>query len=194
VGSVLLFSRTPINKLDGKKIYLTCQSATSINLLHVILEHFSGMRPEYETGNFDSFDADANISAYLAIGDEALRLRDMETGLHMYDLAEIWIRETGLPFVFAVWAVRKKSWEKNMEMIRRLHAHLNLCLQKGRNNLEEISASVAGRIPMSVSDCTAYLRGIELDLSPEKEKGLMEFFRLVGKIRHFPEITEILKV
>lgn len=191
VGSVFLFSRDPVDSLDGKKIYLTCQSATSINLLYVILEGFSGINPCYETGNFDAFDSDRDIRAYLAIGDEALRLRDMETGLYRYDLAEIWIRETGLPFVFAVWAIRGSSWKENAQGIRRLHDRLNLSYKKGREDIEGISRQVAGRIPMAVSDCIDYLKGIELDLSPEKEKGLMEFFRLVREIRPFPAISEI---
>ncbi len=30
-------------------------------------------------------------------------------GLYAYDLAEVWRAKTGLPFVFAVWAVRKAA-------------------------------------------------------------------------------------
>jgi len=42
--------------------------------------------------------------AAIVIGDPALQA-DL-SGLHVLDLAEGWRRLTGLPFVFAVWAVR----------------------------------------------------------------------------------------
>ena len=42
VGSVVLYSRLPIYELSGKTVCLTNQSATSINLLYIILEYFNG--------------------------------------------------------------------------------------------------------------------------------------------------------
>lgn len=191
VGSVFLFSKVPVEQLQGKKICLTCQSATSINLLYIILEYFKGIKPVYETGSFDQFDVDDTVSAYLSIGDEALRLKNLISGLYVYDLAEIWLQQTSHPFIFAVWAVRRESWVKNSAEITKFHDHLNWCYQKGRKDLFRISKNVAGRIPMSVEDCVSYLKGIELDLSHEKQEGLLKFFSLIKEIREFPIVTTL---
>src|SRR5260370_27067096 len=45
--------------------------------------------------------------AALLIGDPAMLID--RSGLHVYDLAEEWRKHTGLPFVFAFWAVRPNS-------------------------------------------------------------------------------------
>ena len=46
-----------------------------------------------------------SCDAGLLIGDPAMMAKT--DGLYAYDLAEVWRAETGLPFVFAVWAVRQ---------------------------------------------------------------------------------------
>lgn len=188
VKSVILLSRVPIERLHGKSVLLTPQSATSINLLHIILEDFLRLRPIYRTGSFKEMQTDPEIKAYLAIGDEALRLRSRSDGLFLSDLAKIWLDYTGLPFVFAVWAIRKESWLANPSRIALLYRRLRECYQQGQGELERISQIVASRIPMSSSECLKYLKGIELDLSIEKQQGLLHFFELLYKRANFPKI------
>ena len=48
-----------------------------------------------------------SCDAGLLIGDPAMMVQT--DGLYAYDLAEVWRAKTGLPFVFAVWAVRKAA-------------------------------------------------------------------------------------
>ncbi|MCK4426470.1 MAG: menaquinone biosynthesis protein, partial [Deltaproteobacteria bacterium] len=149
VGSVILLSKVPIEELNEKLVLLTPQSATSVNLLHIILEDFLGIRPIFRTGNFKELSANPAAQAYLAIGDEALRLRSNRDNLFRSDLAKIWLDHTGLPFVFAVWAVREESWIARPEKIRLLHKRLSECYQKGLKELERISNLVAHKIPMT---------------------------------------------
>ncbi len=191
VGSVILLSKVPIEKLNEKLVLLTPQSATSINLLHIILEDFLGIRPIFRTGNFKELSANPVAQAYLAIGDEALRLRSNRDNLFRSDLAKIWLDHTGLPFVFAVWAVREESWIARPEKIRLLHKRLSECYQKGLKELERISNLVAHKIPMTSSDCLEYLKGIELDLSEKKQQGLLHFFRMLYDRGDFPRISEL---
>ncbi len=191
VGSVILLSKVPIEELDEKLVLLTPQSATSINLLHIILEDFLGIRPIFRTGNFEELSANSVAQAYLAIGDEALRLRSNRDNLFRSDLAKIWLDHTGLPFVFAVWAVREESWIAWPEKIRLLHKRLSECYQKGLKELERISNLVAHKIPMTSSDCLEYLKGIELDLSEKKQQGLLHFFRLLHDRGGFPRVLEL---
>jgi chorismate dehydratase len=177
VGSVILLSRRPVDELNGQLVLLTSHSATSANLLKIILEDFYRVQPLYKTGGFSEWDGmDPAPQAYLAIGDEALRLRSLRTDLLQLDLAKVWLTETGLPFVFAVWAVRRDSWERDPEGIRRLHRRLVECHEKGSRELERISRLVAHRIPMDPYECLAYLKGIDLGLSQESQQGLRSFF------------------
>ncbi len=178
VNSVTLFSKRPLNALGSALIYLTPQSATSVSLLRLILELFYGLRPRYETGKFRDFMQNNKAGAYLAIGDEALRLRD-QNGLFHFDLAEIWLEQTGLPFVFAVWAVRKECWTDRAELVLSLKQRLLQCYNVGQMELKKISQQVAGRIPMSPAQCLSYLKGIELEFTAEKQRGLERFFELL---------------
>ncbi len=183
VGSVILFSRVDPTELDGKIIFLTTQSATSVNLLKIILEVFWSFTPVYRDGSFENFlsDESDNSGGYLAIGDEALRLSSAYPDLFKVDLAEIWLNKTHLPFVFAVWAVRKEAWEKKQDKIISLYNFLLKCYRQGKKRLRQISDKVAHVIPMSRDECYSYLKGIELDFSDSKEEGLRHFFRLLEK-------------
>ncbi|PXF58497.1 MAG: hypothetical protein C4B58_06450 [Deltaproteobacteria bacterium] len=191
VGSVILLSKVPIEELNKKLVLLTPQSATSVNLLHIILEDFLEIRPIFRTGNFKELSADPVAQAYLAIGDEALRLRSNRDNLFRSDLAKIWLDHTGLPFVFAVWAIREEIWIAWPEKIHLLHKRLSECYHKGLEELERISNLVAHKIPMTSSDCMKYLKGIELDLSEKKQLGLLHFFRLLHDRGGFPRILEL---
>lgn len=195
VGSVLLLSRIPVSDLHGRSVLLTPQSATSVNLLRIVLEDFFGIQPRYVTGGFAEREhLHPRPQAYLAIGDEALRLASLGRDWTYLDLAEIWLRETGVPFVFAVWAVRRESWEEKPGAIRALNRRLHECYVAGQASLARISSLVAPRIPMDLSACLAYLSGIELDLSPEKQRGLLYFFERLHQRGDFPQVSSLAMV
>jgi chorismate dehydratase len=106
VASVLLFSKRPIEQLDGGTILLSSESATSVNLLKILLlQRFNGTciyqvgQPNVTVENHDS-------AALLLIGDAALRASLAGTDQYVYDLGELWYSWTGLPFVFALWLCR----------------------------------------------------------------------------------------
>ncbi len=194
VGSVMLYSRLPIYELSGKTICLTNQSATSINLLYIILEYFNGLSPNYVTGTFEDFKkAKDDIAAYLAIGDEALRIKRSHTSFYSYDLASIWYETTSLPFVFALWAVRTDSGLRGSRHLEILRERLRTAYQQGARRLDEISAMVAGRIPMPQVECLSYLKGIEFDLSDLKLRGLKHFFKLLNQMKRLPVVPDIVE-
>lgn len=106
VGSVLFFTDHALERIDGGKILLTDQSATSHLLLRVILEKFMGLNPVYDISS-----APHTGENFLLIGDEALRYGKLNNSKKVYDLANLWYQHTGLPFVFALWIVRKEITE-----------------------------------------------------------------------------------
>ncbi len=174
VRSVVLLRRCPFHRL--RRVVTTPHSATSVNLLRIILEERLPGQVGLSTGGVEEFEAGGGATGYLAIGDEALRLAG-RNDLEADDLAELWLEETGLPFVFAVWAVRREVWEDHPGAVLRLLSHILQCRDHGAAILEEIARAVAPRIPMEPRCCLDYLHGIELDLGAAKRKGLEEFFR-----------------
>ena len=72
-------------------------------LVQLLLAERFGVRPEVAPFRPDLAAMLATADAALLIGDPALRVD--RRGLHVVDLAAEWRALTGLPFVFAVWAV-----------------------------------------------------------------------------------------
>ncbi|MFZ5774557.1 MAG: menaquinone biosynthetic enzyme MqnA/MqnD family protein [Thermodesulfobacteriota bacterium] len=176
VGSVLLFSRVPVAELHDRLVLLTPQSQTSVSLIKIILEEFNGVQPRYRCGTLDGQNTLPEPDARLAIGDEALRLDIAGDYPYRLDLGEVWREHTGLPFVFAVWAVREEFCRSQPAAVCAIHRELSRCIQEGGERLAEISARVAPRIPMDPEACRRYLAGIEYDLPAQKQEALRRFF------------------
>ena len=183
VGSVFLFSSVPPEQLNGQLVLLTGQSDTSVCLLRLILEEFIQVKPQYVRGEiFSPFAEDCKPAAVLAIGDEALRLTvqsDPRYGIQL-DLGECWHQQTGLPFVFAVCAVREDFAQAAPAAAQAIQQTLLACCRKGAERLPQICAHVALRIPgMTVDGCHNYLQSIEYDLDSRKQEALEAFFSLL---------------
>lgn len=180
VGSVFLFSKVPVKKLDGQRVLLTSHSETSVSLTKVVLEEFYKVHPEYVTGEVMSEERDA-CAALLAIGDDAIRIAHEQSFSHQIDLGETWKKHTGLPFVFAVCAVREEFCNHNPLLLTAVHKRLLECRVEGGSRLDDICKIAAPRIPMEVDRCKAYLKGIQYDLDEKKREALERFFSYLIK-------------
>lgn len=98
VHSVVLAYHGPLRQV--RSIALDPASMSSVHLLKILLTEFHQVTPEYRK------DGDAQ----LIIGNQAIAFRaaadKSDSSWHWLDLGEEWVRQTGLPFVFAVWALR----------------------------------------------------------------------------------------
>ena len=175
VGSVFLFSRCDPGQLSNRTVLLSGQSHTSVSLVKIILEKFYHVEPVYEVGSALKAKKNKGIQAVLAIGDEALLLAQSGMYPHKIDLSKIWHEKTSLPFVFAIWAIREEFCRKNPEVVEDIHRELLRCRSEGRKDLKNISIRVAPRVSMDAEACYEYLLGIEHDLGPGKQKGLIRF-------------------
>lgn len=103
VLSVTLFSKKP---WDGiRSVALDEGSRTSSALAQILLARRYGVNAEFEPLPIDSPADDLNTDAVLLIGDRAMRAC-LPGHDYAYDLGWEWADWTGLPFVYAVWAVR----------------------------------------------------------------------------------------
>lgn len=99
VFSVFVASRGSFE--DCREIHLDPSSRSSSALLRVLLaEFYPGSHRIVEEGDVP------DGGARLLIGDPAIRFRQYHGKVWNYhDLGALWQRHTGLPFVFAVWAL-----------------------------------------------------------------------------------------
>lgn len=103
VLSVTLFSKVPWGEI--RSVSLDEGSRTSAALTRIVLQKRYGVRPRFEPLPIDSPADDLATDAVLLIGDRAMRAC-LPGHRFAYDLGEEWAAWTGLPMVFAVWAVR----------------------------------------------------------------------------------------
>ncbi len=164
VRSVLLASRVPLEK--ARSVALDEASRSSAAMVRILLEELVGVRPEYHVGPSDLREMLGHHDAALLIGDPALKA-DL-SGLHVLDLAEGWHRLTGLPFVFAVWAVRPEVAPEPFLWSR----------DYGKRHREEVVEAAQRRTGVPLSVLKEYLEGnLHHDLDRDDEAGLAEFYR-----------------
>jgi chorismate dehydratase len=120
VRSVILVSVMPLWKV--KTVACDSGSRTSVALARIIFDEFYHIHPDFRPTEPNLIQMLAQSDAALLIGDHALKfmaehelpniekqkplVRLGSEPLQVFDLAERWRFLTGLPFVFAFWAVR----------------------------------------------------------------------------------------
>lgn len=100
VYSVVLAHMLPVVRI--KTVALDPASKTSNLLLRVLLQKYYRLNPVYVS-------PDEAAEGQLLIGDPAIAYRQSHPDERYLDLAASWHAHTGLPFVFAVWAVRRDA-------------------------------------------------------------------------------------
>jgi chorismate dehydratase len=178
VGSVFLFSKIPLEKLDNNLVLLSNQSETSVCLVKIILEEFYEIHPQYVIGGVRG-ELSQSCQAVLAIGDDALRLVSSNIYAYQFDLGEIWHKLTGLPFVFSVCVVRDSFARDHGDKVQQIQQTFVDCWNKGIQQLGTICRLAAPRIPMDYNQCYSYLQGLEYDLGENKCQALEKFFSIL---------------
>ena len=164
VTSVLLQCRRPLAQVEV--IGLDLESMTSNTLVRVLMrDHFRIAHPvAYHLGVPEA-------DACVCIGDRALRAtRTLET----YDLAGEWKKMTGLPFVFAVWAVRRSCPDAD-GILQILHQ----AKDRGCRSLDALARLSAERLGLPEDRCYDYLAHcLHYDVGLAEQAGMSRFREL----------------
>ncbi len=174
VKSVMLFSKEGWGDLEGKRIGITDDTATSIRLLQVLLKKKYGVQASLVRMHSGVNDH-SEFDAVLLIGDEALRRNKFGLpGFELvYDLAKEWYEWQKLPFVFAVWALKKSLPPENKLELKHL---LESALERNESNLERVGALHGKHIGLTPSEVREYLEGFNYRLG-DRERTAMQVFR-----------------
>lgn len=203
IRSILLFSAAPLEALGGREIHVTHQSETSVALLEIILRKFHSLRGGRcrLVSSGEPFEqALARRAAYLSIGDEALRAmrsaRPAGSGFegagshagtiggrlfHIYDLGELWHRETGLPFTFALWIARRDLSAPKTKLLGRFRGNLDSARALLPAKFPE--AALTPGLPLPPEEIVSYWEGITYGFDGECLKGLELFRKYLEELR-----------
>lgn len=181
VQSVLFLSPAPLEELPGwlarnpGPVCLTGASATSTALLKVLwLQKWKLPEPHWMT--VEPGHGLSTGRPFLEIGNLALRhFVDPPAGYHIIDLATEWANWTGLPFVFAVWIVRRALSATAREQLGRLRLQINAITADLDSHFETLS-----RLPdlpawLTSPDLFRYWRAMSYGLGPAEQASLTLF-------------------
>jgi chorismate dehydratase len=167
VRSVVLAHRQPIEQV--REVFCDPASLTSVNLLKVLLAE-RGLRPEFKP--LESYAAAATKDFVLLIGDPALDfVLAPPAGVEIFDLGAAWFELTGLPFVYAVWALRRG--QENAALRRELR-------EAKEFGLDTLDAIIAARPEYTEEFRRDYLGWhIHYHLGTDEKRGIAKFIALL---------------
>lgn len=182
VKSVMLYSDIPLKELNGKKIFLTGESSTSVVLYKILAKKFFNI----DTG----FTNDADeASGSVLIGDKALFHYYSQRYAYQVDLGKAWFEMTGLPFVFALWIMPVE----NRIAPHRMTSFIQQLGEIKNNSKKNLAAlieqySFKGLTPYQIID---YWETINYDLSEQHIQGLNLYYQMaseIGELKKTPKL------
>lgn len=176
VMSVLCASTVPLDALTGKIVMVSQESATAAAFLKMIFAE-RGVDPVFVKGSVaDIRRVPEQVDAVLVIGDAALTQPWHQRFSHCADLGKLWHDMTGMPFVFAVWVVRRdfaaahpgttaRALDLLWESRKAGYAHLDAVIDAGTRKLG-LARTVVAR----------YYDRLYCDLDTPKIQAMARFF------------------
>jgi len=194
VQSILLFLKSPLERVLHGKIALTTASATSVNLLKIIMEKFYGGKPTYEDAEPSLENMLQNSDAALLIGDHAIRASWTEHGYRVLDLGEIWNLWTGHWMTFALWAVRKDAAHRDPESFQAIYEALIDSKGKSSRDMGPVIRKAMDQIGGNEAYWQSYFSHLCHDFGPDQKAGLQLYFqyaRELGLMTGEPDLSEL---
>ena len=173
VKSVVLAHRRPLS--DAREVFCDTASLTSVELLRVLLAE-EGIEPQFRP--LPSYDWAALPDYALLIGDPALDFSRSSRAHELWDLGAAWYELTKLPFVYAVWALRRGGDTS------RLRRQLREARDFGLDTLDTI---IRSRTDYDFDFRQDYLGWhIHYHLGSDEKRGLAKFGQLLRKYGRQP--------
>ncbi len=168
VYSVILAHKKPLEEV--KEIFCDTASLTGLNLLKVLLAE-RAIFPEFKP--LENHKAAGEKDFVLLIGDPAIDFQRSKHQHEIFDLGAAWTDMTRLPFVYAVWALRRGI--ENMELRRELREAKNF-------GIETIDTIIETREEYDEDFRRDYFEwNIQYHLATDEKRGIEKFCELLKK-------------
>jgi chorismate dehydratase len=190
VLSVNLVSTVAPPELDGRRVALGSTSRTGVLLARMLLAGRYGASPEY-------FDCPPDLTAMLLEADGAVLIGDVALralyeapgrGLTVTDLGHAWREWTGLPMVFAAWAVRRDFAEAHPGQVKDVHEAFLRSRAVYQRELDAVAAAAARWEPFDASTLASYFRVLDFSLGERQVAGVREFARRAAELGAVPPL------
>jgi chorismate dehydratase len=177
VQSVLLVSPVELQDLpgflaeNGNRVHVTGASATSVGLLKILWSLAWNLdQPEWKV--VQPGEGLGKGLPFLEIGDRALKIfSERPDEWHIIDLGQAWKSWTGLPFVFALWIVRRDLAPGKQAMLVKLAKRL-LEIKKNVPEHLETLLDQAGDKGFSRKVLRAYWHVMSYELGDQEQASL----------------------
>ena len=168
VYSVVLAHCVPLESVT--EVFCDPASLTSVNLLKVLLAE-RGLKPVFKP--LENYAAAAEKDFVLLIGDPAIEFQRAPHPHEIFDLGLAWTGLTNLPFVYAVWALRRGI--ENQELRRELR-------QAKRFGMETLDTIIETREEFDADFRRDYFEWhIHFHLGEDEKRAIGRFSELLQK-------------
>lgn len=192
VRSIQLIVKAPHGLATVRTVAADTASLSSVAYTRVLFRKFVGTDPEFIPAEADAVSMLAKADAALLIGDPALlaleareRIEALAGPCVWLDIAEEWTTRTGLPWVAAVWAVRRDAMADMAGLARDLQGSRDA----GLVHVERIVEEWTPRIALPAATIRHYLtRNIHYVLDPPCIEAIGVFRRYAAEVGALPAI------
>jgi chorismate dehydratase len=168
VYSVFLAHKKPLTEI--REVFCDTASLTSVNLLKVVLAE-RGLKPEFKP--LENYEAAKEKDFVLLIGDQAIEFQRSPHEHEIFDLGYAWSEMTNLPFVYAVWALRRGV--ENRELRNELRA-------AKRFGMETLDYLIENRTEFDADFRRDYFEWhIQYHLGEDEKRAIAKFCELLRK-------------
>ncbi|MGH7941459.1 MAG: menaquinone biosynthesis protein [Limisphaerales bacterium] len=168
VYSVLMAHKKPMEQVT--EVFCDAASLTGINLLKVLLAE-RNLFPEFKA--LESYKDAGEKDFVLLIGDPAIDFQRAQHEHDIFDLGAAWTELTRLPFVYAVWALRREI--DNFELRRELR-------EAKKFGLETLDAIIETRQEYDEDFRRDYFEwNIQYHLAGDEKLAIARFCELIRK-------------
>jgi chorismate dehydratase len=190
VLSVNLVSTVPPADLDGRRVALGSTSRTGVLLARMLLAGRYAATPAYFDCPPDLTEMLLEADGAVLIGDVALRAHHEapRRGLVVTDLGQAWREWTGLPMVFAPWAVRRSFADAHPGLVKDVHEAFLRSREVCLAELDEAAAAAARWEPFDAATLASYFRVLDFSLGPRQVAGVREFARRAAALGAVPAL------
>jgi chorismate dehydratase len=168
VYSVLLAHKKPVEQVT--EVFCDTASLTGVNLLKVLLAE-KNLFPEFKP--LESYETASEKDFVLLIGDPAIDFQRSSPRHEIFDLGAAWTDMTRLPFVYAVWALRRGI--DNLDLRHELR-------EAKQFGLETLDAIIETRQEYDEDFRRDYFEwNIHYHLATDEKRGIGKFCDLIRK-------------